>query len=104
MSFSSSDADASSVGLGRGRVASGAVERLDCPRCNLSIMPPAPWMVLEYCPRCVARARRLVRLVSTTLEAATAPVRPAGEHALAVDGDAPPGQIGAREQSQDRFA
>ena len=30
---------------------------LICPRCGLSIRPRARWLAIEYCPRCMARAR-----------------------------------------------
>jgi hypothetical protein len=43
---------------------------LNCPRCGLSIKPKARWLALEYCPRCMARARVPVKLFSSTLPAA----------------------------------
>jgi Zn-finger nucleic acid-binding protein len=43
---------------------------LNCPRCGLSIKPKARWLALEYCPRCMARARTPVKLFSSTLPAA----------------------------------
>jgi hypothetical protein len=43
---------------------------LNCPRCGLSIKPKARWLALEYCPRCMARARIPVKLFSSTLPAA----------------------------------
>jgi hypothetical protein len=38
-----------------------------CPRCGLSIKPRAGWLTVEYCPRCIARARIPVRLSTTPL-------------------------------------
>jgi hypothetical protein len=43
---------------------------MDCPRCGLSIRPKASWLTVEYCPRCIARARTPVKLFSSTLPAA----------------------------------
>jgi hypothetical protein len=43
---------------------------LNCPRCGLSIEPKARWLALEYCPRCMARARIPVKLFSSTLPTA----------------------------------
>lgn len=37
---------------------------LRCPRCGLSIRPRWDWLVIEHCPRCLARARTPVQLVS----------------------------------------
>ena len=55
------------AGLGRGvadRERTSATE-LNCPRCDLRITPPTPWMLLEYCPRCIAHARVLVALIES---------------------------------------
>ena len=38
---------------------------LGCPRCGLSIRPRASCLVIEYCPRCIARAGIAVRLLSS---------------------------------------
>ncbi|HEY1458157.1 MAG TPA: hypothetical protein VGF15_06530 [Solirubrobacteraceae bacterium] len=35
-----------------------------CPRCHLSIQARSPQIALDYCPRCIAQARRLVILSS----------------------------------------
>jgi hypothetical protein len=43
---------------------------LNCPRCGLSIRPKVSWLTVEYCPRCIARARVPVRLFSSTLPGA----------------------------------
>jgi hypothetical protein len=43
---------------------------LNCPRCGLSIRPKVSWLTVEYCPRCMARARTPVKLFSSTLPAA----------------------------------
>ena len=43
---------------------------LNCPRCGLSIRPKASWLAVEYCPRCMARARIPVKLFSSALPAA----------------------------------
>jgi hypothetical protein len=44
--------------------------RLNCPRCRLTITPRAQWLVIEHCPRCVARAHTLVTLFPSGLTAA----------------------------------
>jgi hypothetical protein len=36
---------------------------LTCPRCGLTLAPR--FLAVEYCPRCIARARRLVSLLSS---------------------------------------
>jgi uncharacterized C2H2 Zn-finger protein len=38
--------------------------RLRCPRCELTLAPQAPWLTVEHCPRCIARARTLVCLIA----------------------------------------
>jgi hypothetical protein len=43
---------------------------LNCPRCGLSIRPKASWLAVEYCPRCMGRARIPVKLFSSALPAA----------------------------------
>jgi hypothetical protein len=35
-----------------------------CPRCHLSIRARTAQIALDYCPRCIARARELVALIS----------------------------------------
>lgn len=48
----------------------GAAPFLNCPRCGLSIrMKAAWWSAIEYCPRCIARARVAVKLFSSGLPA-----------------------------------
>ena len=42
---------------------------LNCPRCGLSIQVRAQWLVVEHCPRCLARARIAVILFSSPLSA-----------------------------------
>ena len=42
---------------------------LNCPRCGLSIRVRAPWLAVEHCPRCLARARTPVRLFFSPLSA-----------------------------------
>lgn len=36
---------------------------LACPRCGLRVKPRMPILAIEYCPRCIVRARIAVRLV-----------------------------------------
>lgn len=43
---------------------------LNCPRCGLSIRPKVSWLTVEFCPRCIARARTPVKLFCSTLPAA----------------------------------
>ncbi|MFZ0383663.1 MAG: hypothetical protein WCD11_30145 [Solirubrobacteraceae bacterium] len=40
---------------------------LNCPRCGLSIRPRAPWLAIEHCPRCMARAQIPVTLFASPL-------------------------------------
>jgi hypothetical protein len=42
---------------------------LICPSCGLSISPRATWLAIEHCPRCLARARTTVPLLSSPLPA-----------------------------------
>jgi len=37
-----------------------------CPRCHLSIRARTAQMALDYCPRCIVRARELVVLASSS--------------------------------------
>jgi hypothetical protein len=38
---------------------------MSCPRCGLSIKVRAPYLVVEYCPRCIARSRTPVAMKIT---------------------------------------
>jgi len=38
------------------------VALLSCPRCGWTIAPRAHWLVVEHCPRCIARGRTPVGL------------------------------------------
>jgi hypothetical protein len=49
--------------------ASESTSFLKCPRCGLSIRPRASWLTIEHCPRCIARDRVPVKLVSFPLSA-----------------------------------
>lgn len=42
---------------------------LHCPRCGLSLKPRASWLEVDYCPRCLGRARIAVKLFSSPLSA-----------------------------------
>jgi hypothetical protein len=44
--------------------AGGSGSCLRCPRCGLSIRPRASWLTIEHCPRCIARDRTPVKLLS----------------------------------------
>jgi hypothetical protein len=46
-----------------------AMSFLNCPRCGLSIRQRAGWLTIEHCPRCIARARVAVNLLSSPLPA-----------------------------------
>jgi hypothetical protein len=39
---------------------------LNCPRCGLTVRPRPASLVIEHCPRCIARRRTAVRLVAST--------------------------------------
>lgn len=39
---------------------------LACPRCGLKLTPRSPMLTIEYCPRCIVRARVAVRLAETS--------------------------------------
>lgn len=58
----------------RVRVCESAVE-LRCPRCGLALVARSPWIAAEHCPRCVARARKLVVLLTDSAEADRPPLR-----------------------------
>jgi hypothetical protein len=62
-----------------------AMSYMTCPRCGLSVRLRASFLVLERCPRCVARARMLV------------PMRLSEEKP-------PPSRTGREEQGSDREA
>jgi len=47
----------------------GAVTHLHCPRCGLTITPKADWLVVDYCPRCLARRHVVMRMFGSTLTA-----------------------------------
>lgn len=49
-------------------VCESAVE-LRCPRCGLALIARSPWIAAEHCPRCVARARKLVVLHTDSADA-----------------------------------
>ena len=40
---------------------------LNCPHCGLTITPKADWLVVKYCPRCIARRGVLVTLFASSL-------------------------------------
>jgi len=40
---------------------------LHWPKCGLSLRPRARWLAIEHCPRCLARTRIPVRLLSSPL-------------------------------------
>jgi hypothetical protein len=39
---------------------------LACPRCGLKLTPRSPMLTIEYCPRCIVRARVAVRLAESS--------------------------------------
>lgn len=49
---------------------------LCCPQCRLGLRQRHPEMTIDYCPRCIARARQLVPLLAAAR--ATAMGRAAG--------------------------
>jgi hypothetical protein len=51
------------------RAVTGSASFLECPRCGLSIRPRASWLTIEHCPRCIARDRTPVKLISFPLPA-----------------------------------
>lgn len=55
---------------------------LICPRCGLTITPKPPWLSVEHCPRCIARARIAVTLFCSPLPTNElhAPDAAPGEH------------------------
>jgi phage FluMu protein Com len=38
--------------------------RVRCPRCRLGISPRAHWLTVEHCPRCLARRRIAIPMVT----------------------------------------
>jgi hypothetical protein len=36
--------------------------RQSCARCGFTISPRSAWLTVDYCPRCLARARVAIRL------------------------------------------
>jgi hypothetical protein len=55
-----------------GRVRAGVVEpasHLRCPRCGLAMFGRSRWIAAQHCPRCVARAHKLVVLLTDSAEA-----------------------------------
>jgi hypothetical protein len=55
-----------------GRVRAGVVEsplHLHCPRCGLAMSARSRWIAAKHCPRCVARAHKLVVLLTDSAEA-----------------------------------
>jgi hypothetical protein len=59
----------------RRRYAPGAM--LHCPSCHLGLRQRHPQMTIDYCPRCIARARQLVQLMPAPERAAGARSSPA---------------------------
>ncbi len=52
------------------RTASGhSASFLNCPSCGLTIRTTAYRLAMEYCPRCIARSRKAVRLFASMLPA-----------------------------------
>jgi hypothetical protein len=55
-----------------GRVRAEVVEsplQLHCPRCGLAMSARSRWIAAKHCPRCVARAHKLVVLLTDSAEA-----------------------------------
>lgn len=42
---------------------------LSCPRCGLSLEVRSRWLTIRHCPRCVARSRTVVELLSSAVPA-----------------------------------
>ena len=38
----------------------------NCPHCGLTIGSRAPWLAVRYCPRCLARKRAIVQMLSSS--------------------------------------
>jgi hypothetical protein len=54
----------------------GAQIRLTCPRCGLTIAARSQWIAAQHCPRCVARAHKLVALLTASESAPPSVVAP----------------------------
>jgi hypothetical protein len=63
------------------------VSYLSCPRCGLTVRVRQPFLVMERCPRCIARSRQIV-----VMEPSEAPVRAKSKSGL-------PGLGGSRASS-----
>jgi hypothetical protein len=51
---------------------------MTCPRCGLTVVSRSPYLIVQRCPRCLARRRRLVKMEATPdpeLERATSDAR-----------------------------
>jgi hypothetical protein len=53
----------------------GSAVGLRCPRCGVALVARSRWIAAEHCPRCVARARKLVVLLTEAAEADRPPLR-----------------------------
>lgn len=49
---------------------------MNCPRCGLSVRLVAPYMLVERCPRCLARRRHIVEMYVTATFPPQPPVPP----------------------------
>jgi hypothetical protein len=47
---------------------------MTCPRCGLTVRIRTPYLALERCPRCIARARALVGMEFSNAPPTLAPV------------------------------
>jgi uncharacterized OB-fold protein len=54
--------------------ARGELLVLRCPLCGLTVAPRASWPAITYCPRCLARSKRVVELTNAG-KAQRAPTR-----------------------------
>ncbi len=50
---------------------------MNCPRCGLTVQARAHYLIVDRCPRCLARRRKLVQM--EPVEATQDPPRPAAE-------------------------
>ena len=41
------------------------MQYLNCPACGLTILPSADWLTVDHCPRCLARRRTRVAMVTS---------------------------------------
>jgi hypothetical protein len=46
----------------------GSTVHLRCPRCGLAMLARPRWIAAKHCPRCVARAHKLVELLTDSAE------------------------------------